>query len=162
MAINGRPRRKNLASSTPSLRPDHPLFTRGWTMGATRTRESSPRMNPSTSSLPPLDSPEFDRIAKEWLENLIRQAKTNEPSPPSPGRPVHIANMYDLRADPLRLMAGLVEVSRDALEDAIRDAGFDGLIAPAATDEPGGRVAYALWSSMIELPPSATISWPVT
>ena len=141
MAINGRPRRKNLASSTPSLRPDHPLFRRGWTFGATRAKESSSRMNPSTPSLPPLDSPEFDRIAKEWLEDLIRQAKTNPPSPPIPARQVHIANMYDLRADPLRLMAGLGEVSRDVLEDAIREAGFDGMIAPAA---PGMNGPFAV------------------
>ncbi len=121
---------------------------------------------PDTSSFPPLDSPEFDDMAREWIEELIRRAKaearstpeaTQGSSPPSePGclsftvaatleRPgvyeVYLKNIYNLHTDPLRLMAELKEVSQDALEDAVRDAGFNGLIAPPA---PGMKGPFAV------------------
>ena len=97
---------------------------------------------------PPLNSPEFDLITKERLEKLIRraQAKASTPKATSARAPVsmtvrargegpyafnfYLTNMYDLRTDPLGLMAGLGEVSRDALEAAVRDAGFNGMIVP--------------------------------
>lgn len=101
------------------------------------------------SSYPPLNSPEFDRIAKEWLEELIRraQAAAFDSSATSSRAPLsltvrargegryafnfYLTNMYDLGTDPLGLMAGLEEVSREALEEAVREAGFDGFIVPA-------------------------------
>ena len=39
----------------------------------------------------------------------------------------YLTNLYDLRTDPLGLMAGLEEVSRDALEAAVISDGFDEL-----------------------------------
>ena len=109
------------------------------------------KQNAATSStpfVPPLDSPEFDELAKEWLEELIRRAKARErpvhASSPQKPQPVtvpargegpyafnfYLTNLYDLRTDPLGLMVALQEVSRDALEAAVRDAGFSGLVAP--------------------------------
>lgn len=100
------------------------------------------------AAAPPLDSPEFDLLAKAWLEELIRRAKakgpaaraTNAQAPPSltirargegsTAFDVCITNVYDLEHDPLELMVGLKEVSRDALEAAIREAGFGGWVAP--------------------------------
>ena len=119
-----------------------------------------------TSSFPPLDSPEFDEMASEWIKELIRRAKAEAQSMPeaaqgsSPSsepeslsftvaatleRPgayeVYLKNIYNLYTDPLRLMAGLKDVSQDALEDAIRNAGFNGLIAPPA---PGMKGPFAV------------------
>ena len=119
-----------------------------------------------TTSFPPVDSPEFDEMAREWIEELIRRAKVEAQSKPeatlgsSPSsepvslsftvattleRPcayeVYLKNIYNLYTDPLRLMAGLKEVSQDALEDAVRDAGFNGLIAPPA---PGMQGPFAV------------------
>jgi len=119
-----------------------------------------------TSSVPPFDSPEFDEMAKEWIEELIRRAKAearsvpeatlgfNPPSAPEslsftvpatlerPGAyDVYLKNIYNLHTDPLGLMAGLKEVSQDALEDAARDAGFNGFIAPPA---PGMKAPFAV------------------
>ncbi len=119
-----------------------------------------------TPSFPSLDSLEFDDIAREWLEELIRRAKSEAQSEPEAApsssplsepeslsftvaatleRPgayeVYLKNIYNLCTDPLRLMAGLREVSQDALEDAIRDAGFNGLIAPPA---PGMKGPFAV------------------
>lgn len=97
-----------------------------------------------------LNTPEFDKITKEWLEELIRRAQSAEyqPNAPRSRAPLSLTvpargegpyafnffltNMYDLHTDPLGLMAGLEEVSRDALEGAVRNAGFDGLVVPAA------------------------------
>lgn len=113
-----------------------------------RTRESLRSVKPSTPSYPSLNSPEFDLIAKEWLEKLIRraQAKASAPKPAGSRAPIaitvpargegryafnfYLTNMYDLGTDPLGLMAGLEEVSRDALEEAVRDAGFHGMVVP--------------------------------
>ena len=118
-------------------------------MTTPRTRRFSHSAKPSTSSCPSLDSPEFDLLAKDWLEELIRRAKATASRPsamgPSkaPSLTIHargegayafnfyLTNLYDLRTDPLGLMAGLEEVSRDALEAAVVDAGFSGLVAPA-------------------------------
>jgi hypothetical protein len=127
-------------------------------------KQSAARVD--TSSFPPLDSPEFDEMASEWIKELIRRAKAEAQSMPeaaqgsSPSsepeslsfivaatleRPgayeVYLKNIYNLYTDPLRLMAGLKEVSQDALEDAIRDAGFNGLIAPPA---PGMKGPFAV------------------
>lgn len=119
-------------------------------MMAPRTRRFSHSVIPSTPRYPSLNSPEFDLIAKDWLEELIRraQATASGPGATSPSQApsltvaargegpyafnFYLTNMYDLRTDPLGLMAGLEEVSRDALEDAVRDAGFNGLVVPAA------------------------------
>jgi len=115
-------------------------------MMAPRTRRFSHSVKPSTPRYPSLNSPEFDDVAKEWLEELIRRAKAKEqPASPSKPQPLtvpargegayafnfYLTNLYDLRTDPLGLMAGLKEVSRDALEAAVFDAGFSGLVAPA-------------------------------
>jgi hypothetical protein len=104
----------------------------------------------ATPGYPPLNSPEFDLIAKDWLEELIRRAQAADSGPksPNPTEPLsltirargegryafnfYLTNMYDLDADPLGLLTGLNEVSRDALEAAVREAGFNGLIVPAA------------------------------
>lgn len=127
-------------------------------------KKSAAISNPS--SVPPIDSPEFDEMAKEWIEELIRRAKaearsrpeamrgSKRPSAPEslsftvsapleqPGRyEIYLKNIYNLCIDPLRLMAGLKEVSQDALEDAVRDAGFNGLIAPPA---PGMKAPFAV------------------
>ena len=108
----------------------------------------------TTAGCPPLNSPEFDLIAKDWLEELIRRARATATGPkaPSTTEPLsltiqargegryafnfYLTNMYDLGTDPLGLLAGLNEVSRDALEAAVRNAGFSGLIVP-----PGPRNA---------------------
>jgi hypothetical protein len=100
------------------------------------------------SSYPSLNSPEFDQIAKQWLEELIRRAQaadyrraaSSSRAPLSLTVPARgegryafnffLTNMYDLETDPLGLMAGLEEVSREALEEAVREAGFDGMIVP--------------------------------
>ena len=120
----------------------------------------------NASNFPPLDSPEFDELARGWIEELIRRAKAEARSTPEAtqgsslpsepeslsftvaatlGRPgayeVYLKNIYNLGTDPLRLMAGLREVSQDALEDAVRDAGFNGLIAPPA---PGMNAPFAV------------------
>ncbi len=116
-------------------------------------KKTTARPASDSSCYPSLNSPEFDLIAKDWLEELIRRAQAKQPSAPganatsTPAPPsltipargegpyaftFYLTNMYDLHTDPLGLMAGLEEVSRDALEDAVRDAGFSGLIAPAA------------------------------
>jgi len=118
-------------------------------MMAPRTRRFSHSVKPSTPSYPFLNSREFDDAAKEWLEELIRRAKATAsgPSAMSPSQALsltvpargegayafnfYLTNLYDLRTDPLGLMAGLKEVSRDALEAAVSDAGFSGLVAPA-------------------------------
>ena len=114
-----------------------------------RIRDFSRPVKPTMPGCPPLNSPEFDVIAKHWLEELIRRAQATPVGPKAPcatapvsltirargeGRYAfnfYLTNMYDLGADPLGLLAGLEEVSRDALEAAVRDAGFHGLIVPA-------------------------------
>jgi hypothetical protein len=91
----------------------------------------------SSYEAPSLNSPEFDQLAKEWIEELIRRARATKRSSRatrvSPPAPVSVrargegpyafdfflTNLYDLRVDPLGLMAGLNEVSRDALEGPI-------------------------------------------
>ncbi len=106
---------------------------------------------------PHLDSPEFDQLSREWIEELIRRAKAKGPAPRATGAPVfqpvtirarreapsvfdyYLTNIYDLRTDPLALMAGLKEVSRDALEIAIREAGFCGWVAPAVRRDVGKK-----------------------
>jgi len=111
----------------------------------------------TTAGCPPLNSPEFDLIAKDWLEELIRraQATATGPKAPSTTEPLsltiqargegryafnfYLTNMYDLGTDPLGLLAGLNEVSRDALEAAVRKAGFSGVIVP-----PGPRMRDAI------------------
>jgi hypothetical protein len=113
-------------------------------------KKTTARPASDSSCHPSLNSPEFDLIAKDWLEELIRRAQSTEYDPratsssaplaltvPARGEGAYafdffLTNMYDLRTDPLGLMAGLEEVSRDALEEAVRNAGFDGLIAPPA------------------------------
>jgi hypothetical protein len=118
-------------------------------MARKRTTRFSHPVEPSTPSHPSLNSPEFDLIAKDWLEELIRRAKATASGPsamgPSQAPPLtihargegpyafnfYLTNLYDLGTDPLGLMAGLEEVSRDALEAAVVDAGFSGLVAPA-------------------------------
>jgi hypothetical protein len=93
-------------------------------------------------------------MAKDWLEELIRRAKAtaSDPSAVSPSQSprltirargegeyafnFYLTNLYDLRTDPLGLMAGLKEVSRDALEAAVVDAGFSGMVAPAGPGMP--------------------------
>lgn len=129
------------------------------------TRKSSAARS-DTSLFPSLDSLEFDDMAREWIEELIRRAKAEPQSSPeetqvsSPEREpeslsflvaatlerpgaheLYLKNIYNLCQDPLRLMAGLKEVSQDALEDAVRDAGFNGLIAPPA---PGMKGPFAV------------------
>ena len=119
-------------------------------MMAPRTGRFSHSVKPRTPGYPSLNSPEFDLIAKDWREELIRRAKATAsgPSAMSPSQALsltvpargegayafnfYLTNLYDLRTDPLGLMAGLKEVSRDALEAAVFDAGFSGLVAPAA------------------------------
>lgn len=130
-------------------------------MTTPRTRRFSRSAKPSAPNSPTLDSPEFDLIAKDWLEELIRRAKAtvsgSSAMGPSQATPLtipvrgegayafnfYLTNLYDLRTDPLGLMAGLKEVSRDALEAAVVAAGFSGLVAPAG---PGmtGPISVAL------------------
>jgi hypothetical protein len=133
---------------------------------AIRIRDFSRPVKPTTPGYPPLNSPEFDVIAKDWLEELIRRARSKHPSGPrltfspnatsrskNPALTIpargegqyafnfYLTNMYDLGTDPLGLLAELKEVSRDALEAAVRDAGFNGLIVPAG---PGMRGPISL------------------
>jgi hypothetical protein len=111
-------------------------------------KKTTARPAPEFSTCPPLNSPEFDLIAKQWLEELIRRAQaTGQPPKTTKVRAplsltvrargegryafnFYLTNMYDLHTDPLGLMGGLEEVSREALEEAVREAGFDGLIVP--------------------------------
>jgi len=121
-------------------------------------RKTTARPDSDSSFYPSLNSPEFEQIAKDWLEELIRRAQAshdwNAPSATAPvsltvpargeGRYAfnfYLTNLYDLDADPLGLMAGLDEVSRDALEEAVRNAGFDGMIVPPG---PGMRGPVSL------------------
>jgi len=108
---------------------------------AIRIRDFSRPVKSATSDYPSLNSPEFDVIAKDWLEEMIRRAKATASGPKAPsatsplsltiqargeGRYAfnfYLTNMYDLATDPLGLLAGVDEVSRDALEAAVRNAG---------------------------------------
>ena len=112
-------------------------------------KKTTARPAPKFSSYPSLNSPEFDLIAKSWLEELIRRAQATVYRPKATSARVplsltvpargegryafnfYLTNMYDLGTDPLGLMAGLEEVSREALEEAVRESGFDGMIVPA-------------------------------